>query len=481
MAGVIALFRRYWWVIVLFIGLRFVGQSFLQFVDERMTTAATGVQVIVVTATPEVEREPTSDVQVVVVTATPEIDRGVSLQPNTEDADPTAADALSVFVPTPTAIVEVSLDSNESTQFVINSTVEFWQPRRYVAGMQIASVAAFQEALLDAIRQKQTTFQAEIVGDPQLVSDVYAVIDNYWHPRQVITLELTSEPLSPMVAFALNYQTIDPGEQLVQQRVSEIVDTLITPGMHPHQQVRVLHDWVVLNTAYDMSFTRYGADDILRDGMAVCNGYGLLLEALLTEAGFNALFVTGAIRPEYRSDIGGATLSDGGHAWNMVQLDGQWYHLDATWDDPVPDTPGRVEYAYYMLTDAEMSITRTFDTDYSNFMRPQATTSYADALATTQARDATQQQALADIWRDTHLMYLSDVYLFDRADIARFDAYVAQHAGGTFVFRARSEADVEPLVERYVDIKQRGVLYYHREFERSAMTGDILVEIMFDD
>lgn len=481
MAGVIALFRRYWWVIVLFIGLRLVGQSFLQFVDERMTTAATGAQVMVVTATPEVERGPTSDIQVVVVTATPEIDRGVSLQPNTEDVAPTAADALSVFVPTPTAIIDASQSSIDSTQFVINSTVDFWQSRRYVSGMQIVSVAEFQEALLDAIRQKQSAFRAEIVGDTQLVSDVYAVIDNYWHPRQVVILERTSDSLTPMVAFALNYQTIDPGEQLVQQRVAEIVDTLIAPGMHPHQQVRVLHDWVVLNTAYDMSLTRYGADDILRYGTAVCNGYGLLLEALLTEAGFNALFVTGTIRPAYRSDTGGATLLDGEHAWNMVQLDGQWYHLDATWDDPVPDTPGRVEYSYYMLTDAEMSVTRTFDTDLSNFMRPQAMTSYADALANTQVRDEAQQQSLIDIWRDTCLIYLDDAYLFGRDDMERFDAYVAQHAGGSFVFRARSEADVEPLVERYVDIKRRGVLYYHREFERSAMTGDILVEVNFDD
>lgn len=454
--------RRYWWVIVLFVGLRFVGQSFLRFFDERTTVVV-------------VER-PSDNVQVIVVTATPVIEVVPTRMPTVASIATTVVEDTSVpFVPTPT--IEVL----PTQEFVINDSAMFWQPRRYIAGMSIANVAEFQEALLDAIRQKQQSFSAELSGDSQDIQDVYVFIDNYWHPRQVITLELTSEPLNPMLTFSLNYQTIDPGEQLVQQRVAEIVDELITPGMHPHQQVRVLHDWVVLNTAYDMSFTRYGADDILRDGMAVCNGYGLLLEALLTEAGFNALFVTGTIHPERRSGLTGATLSDGGHAWNMVQLDGQWYHLDATWDDPVPDTPGRVKYTYYLLTDDQMSITRTFDTDYSNFMRPEATTPYADALATTQARDDIQQQSLIDIWRDTYLVYLDDAYLFGRADMARFDVYVAQHAGGTFVFRARSEADVEPLVERYVDIKRRGVLYSHREFERSAMADDFLVEVVFDD
>ncbi|WP_157685416.1 hypothetical protein [Paenibacillus donghaensis] len=29
----------------------------------------------------------------------------------------------------------------------------------------------------------------------------------------------------------------------------------------------------------------------------------------------------------------------GGHAWNIIVLNGVYYHLDATWDDPAPDNP----------------------------------------------------------------------------------------------------------------------------------------------
>ena len=470
MSGIIQLLRRYWWIIVIVIGLRIIGQSFLQFADERMSDASTQGRA--------------NDVQVIEVTATAEMQLG-STRSAVQEGIPAESDEAQRVLPSTTpVVVEPIVESRNDPQVVINSTVDFWQPRRYIAGMQIASATAFQEALLDAIRQRQPSFSAEVVGDEQVIADVYAIIENYWHPRRVITLALVSTPLNPIVEFQLNYQTIDPGEQLVQQRVAEIVAELITPGMHPHQQVRVLHDWVVLNTAYDMSITRYGADDILRDGMAVCNGYALLLEALLTEAGFNALFVTGTIRPEHRSDIttvGGATLTDGGHAWNMVQLDGQWYHLDATWDDPVPDEPGRVVYTYYMLTDDEVGITRTIDTVYTNFMRPSTTTPYLTALAMTSARDAMQQQALSDIWYDTNLVYVSDEYVFGRDELTRFDAYVAQYNGGTFVFRARSKADVEPLIERYVALTRRGVWYYQTEFVRTADPDDILVEVNFDD
>ena len=137
MTVIIELFRRYWWVVVLFIGLRFVGQSFLQFADERMNTAATDVQVVVVTATPDDNRGPASDIQVVVVTATPAIDRELAVQSNIEDVEPTAADALSVFVPTPT------MEALPTQEFAINSGVEFWQPRRYIVGMSITNVAEF--------------------------------------------------------------------------------------------------------------------------------------------------------------------------------------------------------------------------------------------------------------------------------------------------------------------------------------------------
>ncbi|MFN5060049.1 MAG: transglutaminase domain-containing protein [Chloroflexota bacterium] len=474
MYGILQLMKKYWWVILLLIGLRVIGQSFFQFANERMTDAAVSDRttigaVIVVTSTSVDQRTAPVSPTLAEIPATP-VEQQVVMPSATPMA--TASPVVPVAVRVDTPLV------------VINDAVEAWQPRRYIAGMQIASATAFQEALLDAVRQRQSTFRAEVVGDEQDIADVYAIIENYWQPRMVITLELVSIPLNPIVEFQLNYQTIDPGEQLVQQRVAEIVAELITPGMHPHQQVRVLHDWVVLNTAYDTSFSRYGADDILRDGMAVCNGYALLLEALLTEAGFNALFVTGTIRPEHRSDItavGGATLTDGGHAWNMVQLDGQWYHLDATWDDPVPDEPGRIMYNYYLLTDEEVGITRTIDTDRTNFMRPIATTPYVTALAMTSARDAMQQQALRDIWYDTNLVYVSDEYVFGRDELARFDAYVAQHNGGAFVFRARSKADVKPLVERYVDLTRRGVLYSQTEFVRTTDPDDILVEVNFDD
>ena len=59
---------------------------------------------------------------------------------------------------------------------------------------------------------------------------------------------------------------------------------------------------------------------------------------MLSEAGVSARYVFGTGHGE-------------NHLWNLVYLEGKWYHLDCTWNDPTPDTPSKVRYNYYNLSD----------------------------------------------------------------------------------------------------------------------------------
>ena len=43
----------------------------------------------------------------------------------------------------------------------------------------------------------------------------------------------------------------------------------------------------------------------------------------------------------------------GGHAWNKVKVDGSWYNIDLTWDDPVSSRP-ILSYDYFLVSDAVM-------------------------------------------------------------------------------------------------------------------------------
>ncbi|QAY68126.1 transglutaminase domain-containing protein [Paenibacillus protaetiae] len=112
----------------------------------------------------------------------------------------------------------------------------------------------------------------------------------------------------------------------VKAQVKQWISRLVKPGMNDHQKVKVIHDWIVSHVEYDQQLKKYTAYDALTSGYAVCQGYSLLGYRMLQEAGLTALIAEGKV-------------NTGDHAWNMVKLDGKWYHLDLTWDDPVVHQP----------------------------------------------------------------------------------------------------------------------------------------------
>lgn len=93
---------------------------------------------------------------------------------------------------------------------------------------------------------------------------------------------------------------------------------------------RALHDQLVRSCSYDTaaeqeqdpSSPAYSAYGALVNGKAVCQGYAQALKLLLSSAGIPSLYVSG-------------TADGGPHAWNMAQVGGRWYYVDATFDDPV--------------------------------------------------------------------------------------------------------------------------------------------------
>lgn len=148
-----------------------------------------------------------------------------------------------------------------------------------------------------------------------------------------------------------------------QAAVDAAISSCVTSGMSDYEIAKALHDYLVLNNEYDMryysgnlpkiSYTAYGA---LVNHTSVCAGYALAYQALLEQAGIPSEYVTGMTTRGY-------------HAWNIVQIDGAWYHVDTTWDDPVPDRKGYVRYDYFLKSDSVLS------KDHSNWSATHACTS----------------------------------------------------------------------------------------------------------
>jgi hypothetical protein len=100
----------------------------------------------------------------------------------------------------------------------------------------------------------------------------------------------------------------------------------------PFLRFKALHDWVALHVEYDVpalttrQFPPQDAGSILRARKAVCAGYSHLLKALGDAAGYHVEFVTGVAKGA------GGEVDGLGHAWNAVEIEGNWYLVDSTWD-----------------------------------------------------------------------------------------------------------------------------------------------------
>lgn len=137
-------------------------------------------------------------------------------------------------------------------------------------------------------------------------------------------------------------------------KVREILNTQIREGMTDYEKELALHDYLVTHCRYSEETAQAPGSDIYRaygaliNHDAVCNGYAEALQLLFLCCGIKSQFVIG-------------TADGVDHAWNLVELDGKWYHLDATWDDPKPDQGGDALHAYFNVSDEVMGTSHTWN------------------------------------------------------------------------------------------------------------------------
>ncbi len=165
--------------------------------------------------------------------------------------------------------------------------------------------------------------------------DLYYVSGGFSYTYDPAALKLTS--------LEVTYDTTLNASEC-QKGVDEALAS-VEQGMSDLQKAIVLHDYLAVNCEYDYanlkantlpseSFNIYG---VFVKRAAVCQGYALAYKYLLNQVGIECHMVTSDVMD---------------HAWNMVRLDGQYYQVDVTWDDPVWDLVGRATHNYMFCSDA---------------------------------------------------------------------------------------------------------------------------------
>ena len=148
---------------------------------------------------------------------------------------------------------------------------------------------------------------------------------------------LTVQKFRPKV---LNPKVYD--RDLYEQKMAELIAETCQSWMSDWQKVLSVHDYIVLHTIYDEEYRKNNGYDCLVDGCTLCYGYSMLFMDVMNRLGIPCQIVIAR-------DVGDGS----GHAWNVVQVEGQWYHVDLTWADPTPDLYGLCLHNHFLKTDQE--------------------------------------------------------------------------------------------------------------------------------
>lgn len=150
------------------------------------------------------------------------------------------------------------------------------------------------------------------------------------------------------IGFMLNYELegdeLREAKDVFNQKVQQIVNS--APQQASDYQIEIFaNNYIIDHCEYgNEAKMRHNAYGALVNGKAVCDGYSKAFQVICNRLGIDCVGINGFC-PEFNKENGES--SDTGHMWNCVKIDGEWYHVDVTWND------GDVHiqrYLYFNLT-----------------------------------------------------------------------------------------------------------------------------------
>jgi hypothetical protein len=170
-----------------------------------------------------------------------------------------------------------------------------------------------------------------------------------------------SQGLVTKIVYNINYDYDSNKEKALKTDLITTVKQIVSSNMDMITREKIIHDWIVNHVNYDQA-TLMGSSDMgyneysaFVKGLAVCSGYARLTNRMLFMAGIPNLIVDGIVTNSTPS---------GEHAWNMVNLNNDWYQLDTTWDDLGLYGDTTVHYEYFNITDSQISRDHSWDENF---------------------------------------------------------------------------------------------------------------------
>jgi len=205
---------------------------------------------------------------------------------------------------------------------------------------------------MDSVDLSRYRMEADSVV--QIYSDVLLASPELFYADNTITYYYNSYGYVTEVTFRYRMEPAEREEAV--QRYEQEIDYIVSlveeePALSEAEKALFVHDYLIASYAYDKEEANYDVLSLLRDREGVCQAYSLAYIAVLRELGMDAVMVTS---------------EEMNHAWNLVKVDGIWYHVDLSFDDPSPDRMGRVLHENFLLDDEGIRQTPTPHSGWSS-------------------------------------------------------------------------------------------------------------------
>lgn len=242
------------------------------------------------------------------------------------------------------------------------------------------SIETLQSLINKEVMHLSSEFSIRYTGDLAEIKDELTeitknAIENSYIYTNISSFQWKYEGYSNniVIAFAFTYHLSQTEALFVEQTLENIIAPM--HGLSDIEKLQAAHDFIVLSAEYskETEGSQYSPYTLLTENKGVCQAYALVLYRMLEMLGFEVQYVPGKVGEQL-------------HAWVLVKLDHAWYHIDVTWDDPLPDRKGEVRYQYFLVSDRQLAQDHTWD--YTSF--PAATSEkYIDL------QEETKRQSLA--------------------------------------------------------------------------------------
>jgi hypothetical protein len=234
------------------------------------------------------------------------------------------------------------------------------------ADAEVSSAEEFREIMSDSIREVRDSIRVRVAAydaDTYNVDAIFKSIlsegSNMGYVSGCSATIITMRGKASAI-IELKLQYVYPKEKILalrsetEKQANVIIDSIIKPGMSDYEKTLAVHDHIIKNSEYDQLNADLGsvppeeheAYGVLVKGIGVCDSYAKAMKLLLEKSGVQCLLVEG-------TTVEDAASVD--HAWNIVKLEDEYYHIDATWNDT------ELSYQYFNLNDEAIRKTHQWD------------------------------------------------------------------------------------------------------------------------